>query len=169
MEISEKRILIFQVTPVIDITMKELCQQSYNDHPNGCPNYGKKDTCPPKTKMFYEIFDVDYPVFAIVSFFDLKSHVEKMKIKHPMWSERQLASSRFWQGKVRKDLRGEINKFLEAHKDYGVTNCPEGLGVDVTETLKSADIYLEWPPRDVVCQVALAAKECNFDKESYIE
>lgn len=89
----EEKFFILQVNPVIDHSMIELCKRPYPDHAKGCPNYGKKETCPPHTKMFYEVFNAAYPVFAIVNAFDLKSHMEALKTKHPNWSERQLASS----------------------------------------------------------------------------
>jgi len=159
LEKSEQGTFFLEVHPVIDPSVRELCLRPYPGHARGCPNYNKKETCPPRTKIFTEVFDLDYPVFAIVNAFDLKSHKEMMRVKHPRWSEKQLASSRFWQGKAKKELKEEINKFLQEHEGYEATTCPEGLGINVTETMKNAGILLKWPPRDIVYQVAFAAKK----------
>ncbi|MGI6684911.1 MAG: hypothetical protein ACOX47_05415 [Bacillota bacterium] len=158
---SEQKILIIEIDPIIDSSVKELCLRPYPGHAKGCPNYNKKDTCPPNTKMFNEVFDLDYPVFAIINSFDLKSHKEKMHLKHPDWSEKQLASTRFWYAKAKKELRDGINKFLQDHRDYDATSCPEGLGVNVTETLKNVGILLKWPPEDIAYQVALAGRKLD--------
>ena len=37
-----------------------------------------------------------------------------------------------------------------------VNRCPEAMGLDVTATMKSIGVVLEWPPRELAVQVALA-------------
>ena len=39
--------------------------------------------------------------------------------------------------------------------------CPEGAGVNITETMKNAGIILEWPPVNYTYQVALAGIPLN--------
>jgi len=154
---------VLEVNPIIDQSVRELCTRPYPLHPKGCPNFGQKDTCPPKAKMFFEVFDPSYPVYAIVNAFDYRGHKEQMRAKHPEWSERQLACVRFWQGKARKQLKLAINMFLSKHENYAATTCPEALGVNVTETLKNAGIIMEWPPKEIAYQVALAGKKKTGD------
>jgi hypothetical protein len=43
-------------------------------------------------------------------------------------------------------------------QNYKVTACPEAMGVVVTETMANVGIKLEWPPKTVTYQVALAGK-----------
>ena len=74
--------LIIQVNPIIDYSVRKLCVQPYYNHPKGCPNFNKKDGCPPIAKYFDKVYDTNQPVYAICNIFDLKSHVERMKINN---------------------------------------------------------------------------------------
>jgi hypothetical protein len=51
-----------------------------------------------------------------------------------------------------------IENFLLQHPGLMIDDCPEAGGVNVTETLRLAGIYLEWPPQRVACQVALGGE-----------
>jgi predicted metal-binding protein len=142
-------------------TQKE-CLRPYPGHKKGCPNYGRKQGCPPDIKLFEEVFDVSKPVFAIINEFDLGSHVENMRAKHPGWSDRQLRCCLYWQKTARKQLMEKIKNFYrQCEKDIGhsyhVTICPEAMGVDVTSTLLVSGVEMEWPPVKIARQVALAA------------
>ena len=53
----------------IDPKFQELCKHPYPNHPKGCPNYVKKKGCPPKQKLFFDIFDSDF--YLIFTKFDL--------------------------------------------------------------------------------------------------
>ena len=79
-----------------------------------------------------------------------------MKEKHPNWSERQIYCCLYWQKTARKQLLAGIKEFLKEHKGYTVTTCPEAMGVEVTKTLEAVGIELEWEPKNIACQVALA-------------
>jgi len=130
----------------------------YPNHKHGCPNYGKRDTCPPKAPLFGDIFNYGLPVYAVINEYDLGSHVEKMRQRHPDWSLRQLQCCLYWQGTARRQLRKAVKEALKAHKGYIAIYVPEAMGVDVTATLKAAGVYLEWPPKKIVRQVALIAR-----------
>ena len=106
--------------------------------------------------MFGDMIDLDRPVFAIVNEFDLGSHIERMRQGHPTWTQRQLECCLYWQTKARKQLTEEIGRFLREHPGCVVDTTPEAGGVNVTETLKVAGVRLEWPPRNIARQVALA-------------
>ena len=43
--------------------------------------------------------------------FDLHSYVEKMRQRHPSWTETQLLNVLYWQGTARKKLKEHIKKF----------------------------------------------------------
>lgn len=156
MEKTKPNIIVKQVIPVIDCKVRALCIKPYPNHPKGCPNFGKKEGCPPKAKKFEDVFDTTKPIYAIVNVFDLKSHADKMKEKHPNWSERQIYCCLYWQKTARKQLLEGIKEFLKEHKGYTVTTCPEAMGVEVTKTLEAVGIELEWEPKNIACQVALA-------------
>jgi len=151
--------------PVIDHAVRELCTRRYHGHRHGCPNYGKRWTCPPGAPLFDAIARLpgDHPdshaVLAIWNRFDLGSHVIRMRRLHPEWSDRQCYCCLYWQGTARKALRAEVYKRL-AHLDrptpWEVTYCPEGMGVNVTATMADIGVELQWPPTTVAYQVALA-------------
>lgn len=150
-------IQVVQVIPVIDYSVRGLCTKPYPGHKKGCPNFNHKNGCPPGVKKFDEEYDLSKPVYAIVNSFDLAAHVEKMRIDHPKWSHRQLVCCLYWQRRARKQLFEGIKLFMREHRHYAVEPCPEAMGVEITKTLQAAGIYLEWPPKTVAYQVALAA------------
>lgn len=154
--------IIKRIEPVIDYSVRGLCVKVYPGHKKGCPNLNHKDGCPPNAGYFDKVYDISKPVYAIINVFDFKSHVDKMRELHPDWSQRQLDCCLYWQPKARKQLFEGIKKFL-THNDkerfkqgYRVEKCPEAMGVEITKTLAKAGIALEWPPVNVVYQVALA-------------
>lgn len=133
----------------------ELCSTPYPGHRRGCPNLGEKYGCPPSAKRF----DVwaDAPYFAIVNEFSLQDHVNRMADLHPTWSNRQLECCLYWQQTARKELEVLIAHFRCRHPDLIICRCPEAAGVNVTQTLKDHGLLLEWPPKKIVRQVAIAA------------
>jgi hypothetical protein len=78
-----------------------------------------------------------------------------MREKHPDWSERQLRCCLYWQGTARAALRRKIEAFLAGQPGLLAITCPEACGVDVTATMSSLGIELEWPPVSVAYRVAL--------------
>jgi predicted metal-binding protein len=146
------------VKPVLNNNVRELCSRPYTNHPCGCPNYGKRESCPPRVKIFEQVFDINQPIYAIWTIFSFGQHLEKMRALHPDWSERQLACCLYWQGTARKNLKAEIVRFKMEHPELVVTTCPEAMGIDVTATMQTIGEHLEWPPKIITYQVALAAK-----------
>jgi len=148
--------MIIQVEPVIDYSVRKLCAKPYPRHPKGCPNFNKRDTCPPKALYYDKVYDLTKPVYAIFNVFNFKEHVDKMKLKHPTWSDAQLKCVLYWQGSARKKLKEYIVEFIKQNKRFKVETCPEAMGVNITETMESVGIVLEWPPENLTYQVALA-------------
>ena len=151
-----------EVSPVLlaDAVVPSLCMQPYPNHPHGCPNFGKRDTCPPKAPRLGDIVDLSKSVYAIWNVFNLAEHVVRMYVRHPEWSARQLRCCLYWQGTARKALRENIAAFRTAHRECTrILLCPEACGVNVTATMKGIDISLEWPPQEFAYQVALAGEE----------
>lgn len=135
-----------------------LCAASYPGHPHGCPNYGKKDNCPPGMPAIDEVFDLTRPMYCVCSKFDMAAHTAGMRRRHPGWSERQLACCLYWQAGVRKlhrEYAAEVYNRLKA-PGFALTDSPEAMGVLVTETLGNRGIALEWPPVRFVYKVSFA-------------
>jgi len=149
-----------EIKPVIDLKVRALCKHPYYNHRNGCPNFSKKEGCPPSAPLINDILDLSKPIFAIYNIFDLFFHVQKMRKKHPLWSYRQLSCCLYWQPTARKQLREEIRKFLKKIR-LKIVNCPEAQGVNLTESMKNAGIILEWPPKKYAYQIVLAGHKKN--------
>lgn len=147
--------LVIQVQPIIDHSVRKLCIKPYYNHPKGCPNFNKKEGCPPQAKYYDDIYDLTKSVYAVCNIFNFGKHIENMKQKHPEWSERQLKCVLYWQGSARKNLKNHIVDFLRENKNYKVETCPEAMGVNITETMKKVGIELEWPPVNIAYQIAL--------------
>lgn len=145
------------VTPDVDLSVRTLCRRAYPGHPHGCPNYGKgKEGCPPACKTIDKLIQLDKPVWAVWNTFLLSAHVAVMRTRHPQWSERQLCNMLYWQSTARKALRNEIRRFFRQADDKLVlVKNPEGAGVNMTSTMATVGINLEWPPTQIAYQIAL--------------
>jgi len=151
---------------VVRPSVRGLCVRPYEGHPRGCPNYGKRATCPPDAPLLSTAFDLSAPAFLIWNVFPFGAHVAAMRAKHPEWSPRQLGCCLYWQGTARKQLRAEIARFrLDSTRydgvsigGYAVTTCPEAMGLDVTATCENVGVHLEWPPETSAVQVAFAGR-----------
>ena len=148
-EIIPKRIF-----PVLDKKVRVLCIKAYPNHPKGCPNYNKRETCPPQAPLWSEHCDIKLATWLVWTKFDLGSHRERMRKKHPKWSIRQLNCCLYWQGTARKSLK-DFLKTQWLMPGLFKTMCPEAMGINVTETMRDIGIELEWPPEKWVYQVAM--------------
>lgn len=150
---------VHRIIPIIDKSVRGLCCKPYPNHPKGCPNFNKRVICPPQAPMIGEFFDLSKEVLAVCIHFDLKSHIDRMRTKHLNWTQRQLECCLYWQGTARKQLREEIKNNMPedglfGDSKLGVTDCPEAMGVNVTETMKNVGVILEWPPKVIVRKIA---------------
>jgi hypothetical protein len=143
---------------VIDYSVRNLCARPYPNHPYGCPNFGKRLTCPPNSHFIDDIYDISCGFWVVWIDFDLGAHRRKMKKRHPDWSERQIDCCLYWQGTANKMLREEVadaEYYLDGRGGWQVSYCPEALGVNVTATMRNLKIDLEWPPKEIVRKVAI--------------
>jgi len=149
-----------KVRPVVDKNVRKLCFQEYPNHSKGCPNYGKKDGCPPQAPLIFQTLDLTAPIYAIWNAYPFGEHVEKMRKKHPDWTHRQLTCCLYWQGTARKQLKQVVKDFWAnvQGETSCVVQCPEAQGVNLTATMKSIGIKLEWPPETTAYQIVLAGK-----------
>lgn len=156
---------IYKVNDILEIDYKcrNYCKIPYYNHPNGCPNFGKHNNCPPKVKLFEDIFNIDKDLFFIVEEFNLKNHIEQMKIKHPRWSEYQLRNLLYWQGGVRKRLKEKTEKFIKENDNTMIfTLLPEAMGVMIINTAIKLGIPIEKTPQNKVFKIALV----GYDKSN---
>ena len=148
----------YRVKPIIDMKVRGLCVKPYYNHPKGCPNFSKKPGCPPECSQLKDLIllNIKQPIYAIFNKFNFKEHCDRMRAKHPEWTQRQVECCLYWQGTARKSLKEKVKMFLTKHPHYDIVTCPEGNGVNITETMKNAGIILEWPPVNYTYQIMLA-------------
>lgn len=140
----------------IDHRAREWCKKPYPNHKKGCPNYGKKPECPPQAPLIEEWLDLEKNHWFIVTTFDLRVHSNKMKEKHPNWSDKQARCVLYWQGSVKKDLRTACDIFTSSHPDELVyTLLPEAMGVHVLRTARLLGLPIRARPRNLVYKIAL--------------
>lgn len=147
---------IVKVKPVINYKVIKLCKKAYYNHPDGCPNLEKKKPGCPPTLAFPRQVHINAPIFAIFNQFNFKEYCDDLRKKRPNWTERQVRSSLWWQSHERNRLERPIRMFLNMCPSYLVLRTPEATGVDVTATMKTIGISLEWPPMNYAYQVVLA-------------
>ena len=147
--------IVTQVEVVVDHSMRGKCTLPYPGHPKGCPNFGKKDICPPKAPMIEQVLNLAEPVWLVAVPFDLAAHVQEMGKKHPGWTMRQRANLLYWQGSVKKRLAQKAKCQAIVEDLSLIIGCPEACGVDMTATCAAAGIYLEWPPVNTVWKAVL--------------
>ncbi len=141
----------------IDYKCRGFCKLAYPGHKEGCPNFNKSEECPPKVDTVEKIFDLNKDIFFVVQLFDLKSHMDRMKIKHPNWSDAQLKNLLYWQGGVRKRLKEETEEFIQDINNGAMiyTLLPEAMGVMVIDTAQEHGIPIEKTPTDTIYKIAL--------------
>jgi len=122
---------------------RRFCLLPYPNHPKGCPNYYKKKACPPLAPLASTYFDIFKPLYFIHSEFNLDAHIERMRQKHPQWTGRQCRNVLYWQGTSRKQTRERVKKSAWELNTNAITECPEGMGINVYVTARISGLKLE--------------------------
>lgn len=122
------------------------CKLPYPSHPNGCPNFGKKEGGPPSAPSFNDL--VEFPCFLVYKQFDLEAQEKKLLAKHPKWSKRQARCCLYWQRGVVQDVMHEAIEFLcekecTTGDTYEIVKNPEGAGVNLFKTCKIHGLELD--------------------------
>lgn len=137
----------------------DFCGLPYPGHPKGCPNFNKgKSGCPYTTPLIDKVIDITKSIYLIGIDFDLEEHTQKMKVKHPSWTDRQCKNVLYWQPHHKKLLKFEIDIFTcDLNKDkLFVTIKPEAYGVNMCATVRQVGIKLDWHyPLKHVWRIAL--------------
>jgi hypothetical protein len=142
-------------TLVIHKKFQDICIRPYPGHRKGCPNYGKKEGCPPNQPLIHEVFDFKKPAFVIYTDFEIGLHAAEMKRRHPAWTERQLYNCLYWQPRARKIHHAEEERALRSFMMERIERCPEAKGLNITETMRTLGVELEWPPRTITRIVSI--------------
>jgi hypothetical protein len=150
--------MIYKVNGILEINYacRNFCTIAYHGHKKGCPNFGVHEQCPPKIGLVENIFDLNRDLYFVTEEFDLKSHVEKMKLSHPTWTSIQLKNLLYWQGGVRKRLKEKTEAFIKENNPTMIyTLLPEAMGVMVINTSLKIGIPIEKSPVNKVIKISL--------------
>ncbi len=158
LKIKEKNRLVLPIEElVVDYRTRAWCKLPYPGHPEGCPNFGKKEICPPRAPLIEQV--IKPPFFLVGVKFNLKKHTERMKRKHPDWSKRKARCLLYWQKKVNKRLRELSEKVSSNIPDSKIVYIPEATGVDVFETCRKNGLTLDKNPDEIVWKIAIIGKK----------
>jgi predicted metal-binding protein len=163
------------VHPVVDYAVRRLCTHPYYNHPKGCPNFGKRNTCPPQAPLIENVLDMSKKILAVWVSFNLADHRNEMRKKHPAWTRRQLDCCLYWQGRLNKRLGRLVDEQLTRYMLVDnqtalvVLHVPEANGVNVTETMKQCGVELEWPPERTVVKVALIGIAASIRRRNWYD
>jgi predicted metal-binding protein len=146
---------MIKIIPLVDLNVRGLCTKPYPNHPKGCPNYGKKETCPPKCPELRHVLNLYRPIYAVYAEFNFGQHVKNMYKKHPEWTYRQASCCLYWQGSVRSKLKKYAAEQMRSLPGTVLVTCPEAAGVNVTKSMRQAGVTLEWPPKNITRMVYL--------------
>ena len=120
------------------------CGLPYPGHPKGCPNYYTgRPQCPPAAPYITKIMDLDREVYLVHSHFDLEHHMNKMKLRHPQWTERQLRNVLYWQPKSKKEMRERAVDFAFKIGADSICYMGEAAGVNLYATCALSGLKLE--------------------------
>lgn len=141
---------------IINSEARAWCVLPYPDHPKGCPNYGKKATCPPQAPFIKDWLGGTGELRFVCVSFNLKEHADRMLWLHPNWSPRQARCLLYWQPRVNKELISLVSTFVHEN-GLKITYCPEAMGVNVIQTARDCGIPIETKPEVMVHKIALVA------------
>jgi hypothetical protein len=137
------------------------CQLPYPDHPKGCPNFGKKESCPPLAPYFLDLYKPQ--VYVAFMQFAFDEYLANKRELHPDWTERALRNPWHFQSHLDSRLEKFINSQLQnpEFKNWQVIHNSEAMGVNIHLTAKRAGIELEWPPQKNMYRIALLTQTLN--------
>jgi hypothetical protein len=79
----------------LEISKTYQCSCLIRSHsfPRGCPNYGRKNGCPPRN-LFDQDYDLKNPLYLISTDFDMTEQSSKIRLMHPNWTEKAIYNPR---------------------------------------------------------------------------
>lgn len=147
---DEKYSFIYELNrdKIVLMDTKQLCFLPYCGHPKGCPNaygkcWGRRGQISPK--RIDKIINIDKPMYIVHSEFNVELFVDKMRRKHPNWSDRQCRNLLYWQGTSRAQLKERVGILMEKMDSSTklVVKVPEYFGVNVYATCDKVGLILD--------------------------
>ena len=162
--IEREKIFAGPVQVDCDSSMIGHCLDPYPRHPKGCPNWGKKEGCPPNIRYFPNVYSTSVHIAAVR--FNFADYLELRRQDHPDWTDRALRNPLYWQGHVRHELNQFLFEYLSEHPEITgeIVFNPEAMGVNLFATCQKAGINLEQTPKNNVYKIALIAQKLTRSK-----
>jgi len=134
------------------------CSLPYPSHKNGCPNFGKRDDCPPFAAYFLDVYKPE--IYIAFMRFDFGQYLEQKRKIHPDWTSKALRNPWHFQGHLDSKLRAFVNSELikPDFENFQAVYSPEAMGVNIHLTSRMAGVELEWPPRINMYRITLLAQ-----------
>jgi predicted metal-binding protein len=105
-----------------DLIFDEQVQTYCNNPKFKCPNYGHSWACPPEAPYLEEEISKYKKYFLIYSEYDLKAHVDRVKLKKPKKSEDSIRNSfyrkQIMRDSIEKELKSYVKKLKDADHEY---------------------------------------------------
>lgn len=89
------------------------------------------------------VFDLSMPLYFAHSEFDLEADIKRRKKMTPGQTERQYRCVLYWQGSSRRQMRGRAKAAMWTFGLNEITECPEGMGVNVYATARKHGLTLD--------------------------
>ncbi len=152
------------------------CRKPYAGYPNGCPNYGKRDSCPPKAACARKLVETYQHFYLVYAWFRIAEFAVRRQARFPKWTTKQLRNPRHWQAQLKRMLREYIANLgigiLGLHSvvlgtGSGFWGAPsmEGACINVFPTLRKAGIAHQVNPSSHITLVALIMTRFDLDVE----
>lgn len=136
------------------------CTLPYPDHPEGCPNFGYREDCPPNAPYFLDIYQPNVKIASLA--FDFETYLNWRKSFHPDWTERALRNVLYYQEHLRFELRNNVKEELKKLPGWEPLYNAEAMGVNIHLTCRAVGINLEWPPKIINHRIAILARPREF-------
>jgi len=127
------------------------CRLPYPRHPLGCPNFGQKKKCPPKSVKWTEL--IQEPYYFVIHEFDLEVWVNKHRNRNYFLYQ---TGAR----KILKDFCREVIG-IEEMLEPTILMQPEKNYVNVFSTCRIHGVKLEKNPQKIVKFVAMIGTKRN--------
>ncbi|MGI6484602.1 MAG: hypothetical protein ACOX0R_03195 [Candidatus Dojkabacteria bacterium] len=160
LENIEKTFIVIENAQIVthDIsTANSLCVQPCYNYKRGCPNFGKKEGCPPNLKHISEEYDMN-SIHILLLKFPFGEYFAQRKEVHPDWTDRALINPRHWQNHLKACLNREWENIKDDYPEHTFIQNPEGQGVNIVETLEGYEIEMEWSASDESGEIVSVAE-----------
>ena len=115
------------------------CRLPYVAHSNGCPN---ADDCKFFDHELKDVLAVNRPLSIAWVEFNIDDYEERMRVKHPTWTQRQCRNLLYWQTSLRKHL---VERCREKYNGSKIILGAEGGGVNFHRTMRALGVKLDLP------------------------